>query len=195
MAELDHLSVHPAWLLSDVLPFPPGDVAVSCAPASCRIRRTALITRHRRMRRLWPSLSGSRRDDGDLRNFQAEQIADVRRLHHRGADRHYSDCACRRLLRGTAARDRAVAHRARRAFVRVAAGADGVRHADLDRARAFGPRLFVHPFRRRSEDGRAEIVHQPRPFRDHGDSVLHSRRQSADDRRRRPAHDRLRRLR
>src|SRR5580704_2177213 len=28
MAELDHLPMHPAWLLSDVLPLPPGDVAV-----------------------------------------------------------------------------------------------------------------------------------------------------------------------
>src|SRR5580700_10599903 len=42
MAELDHLPVHPARLLPDVLPLPPGDVAISA-----HRRRAASGARHR----------------------------------------------------------------------------------------------------------------------------------------------------
>ncbi len=45
------LSVHSARLLSDVLPLPAGDVALSCAPVMCRIRATASTTRSRTTRR------------------------------------------------------------------------------------------------------------------------------------------------
>ena len=96
------------------------------------------------------------------------------------------------LLRRAARHHRTVAHRARRAAVRAAARADGDGHADLDRARPFGADLSVHPFRCRSEDGRLEAVHQHRPLRDHGDSVLHPGRQFSHYRRRGAPHDRFR---
>ena len=51
MAELDHLSVHSARLLPDVLPLPAGDVALSAHRLSCRIKATASTTRSRTIRR------------------------------------------------------------------------------------------------------------------------------------------------
>ena len=69
---------------------------------------------------------------------------------------------------------------------------DADRHADLDLARPHRADLPVHDDRRADRVGGAEAVHRHREVRDHGDPVLHPRRQLPDPRRRRAADDRLR---
>src|SRR5581483_10880417 len=67
----------------------------------------------------------------------------AQRRRHRGVDRYHSDRVGADLLRRTAAYHRAVTYRAGRASVCLAAGADGDRHADFDRAWPVGADLFV----------------------------------------------------
>jgi len=117
----------------------------------------------------------SRRDDQPFRNPVA---ATARRPFRPGdADRGDPDRACNHLRAGALRRHRAVPVNAHGAAVRAAARPDGDRHADLDRARPVGAHISVHPVERRSQDGRAQAVHQHRPLRDHGDPILHPGRQ------------------
>ena len=66
------------------------------------------------------------------------------------------------------------------------------RHADLDRARPHGAGVPVHAHQGADRGGGAEAVHRHREVRDHGDPVLHPRRQLPHARRRRETHDQFR---
>ena len=76
--------------------------------------------------------------------------------------------------------------------LRAADRADADRHADLDLARPHGAHVPVHDDDGADRVGGAEAVHRHREVRDHGDPVLHPRRQLPDARRRRAADDQLR---
>ena len=76
--------------------------------------------------------------------------------------------------------------------LRAAVRPDADRHADLDLARPHRAHLPVHDDDGADRVGGAEAVHRHREVRDHGDPVLHPRRQLPDARRRRAADDRLR---
>ena len=67
-------------------------------------------------------------------------------------------------------------------------------HADLDRARPDRADLHLRLHQRAAAVGRAQALHRSRELRDHGDPVLHPRRQLPDPRRRGEADDQLRQL-
>ena len=74
--------------------------------------------------------------------------------------------------------------------LRAADRADADRHADLDLARPHRAHLPVHDDAGADRVGGAEAVHRHREVRDHGDPVLHPRRQLPHPRRRGAADDR-----
>ena len=76
--------------------------------------------------------------------------------------------------------------------LRAAVRPDADRHADLDLARPHRAHLPVHDDDGADRVGRAEALHRHREVRDHGDPVLHPRRQLPHARRRRAADDQLR---
>ena len=76
--------------------------------------------------------------------------------------------------------------------LRAAVRPDADRHADLDLARPHRAHVPLHDDDGADRVGRAEALHRHREVRDHGDPVLHPRRQLPHARRRRAADDRLR---
>ena len=154
VAELDHLSVHSARLLSDVLPLPAGDVALPADRATSRIRATASNTRLRRPRSR--RRAAPRRRAGAMTGH-SEALAPRPRSGAVMAMLIIVVPLALALVCVLARLDIIELSQSTRAALLFAHAArpDGDRHADLDRARPLGAHLSVHPLQRRSQDGRA----------------------------------------